>query len=213
MSVLVKICGLTNLDDAMDALDCGADLLGFNFYPDSPRYIDPELAFDIFEEIPGNVEKVGIFVNRDLKEVLDIAVEFNLDFLQFHGDETPEYCNQVGRPWFKAFRLKAEQDLIEIPKYESRWLLVDAHVEKAFGGTGVISDWHLAREAKKFGQLFLSGGLKPDNIEMALDAVKPYAVDVASGVEESPGIKDKQKMEEFVARVRAWSTKNCKGNP
>lgn len=202
MSTLVKICGLTTFDDALDAIDCGADFLGFNFYPDSPRYLDPAKAKDIIREIPGTVPKVGIFVNTAAQDVVDIAIDLELDYLQFHGDETPEYCNAFGRPWFKAFRLKDEKELEEMAAYESEWLLVDAHVEKAFGGTGVISNWDLARAAKKYGKLFLSGGLKPDNIELALSSVKPYAVDVASGVESSPGIKDFAKMDEFIKRVK-----------
>jgi phosphoribosylanthranilate isomerase len=205
MSTLVKICGLTNIDDTLDAIDCGADFIGFNFYPDSPRYIDPAKVKEIIKEIPGSVGKVGVFVNSDAQDVLDIAIELELDYLQFHGDETPEYCNAFGRPWFKAFRLKDEKDLEEIPLYQAEWLLVDANVEKAFGGTGVISNWDLARAAKKSGSLFLSGGLKPDNIELALSSVKPYAVDVASGVESSPGIKDFGKVDEFIKRVKRHS--------
>lgn len=205
MSTLVKICGLTSIDDALDAMEFGADYLGFNFYPDSKRFIEPDAAKKIFEDIPSTIGKVGIFVNADAQAVIDIAVDLELDFLQFHGDETPEYCNSFGRPWFKAFRLKEESDLAEIPRYESDWLLVDSYVEKAFGGTGIVSNWDLARQAKKYGQLILSGGLKPDNVELALNSVKPYMVDVASGVESSPGVKDRYKVEEFIARVKAHS--------
>lgn len=203
MTVKVKICGLTNIDDTLDAIEVGADYLGFNFYPDSSRYIKVEEAFKIFEDIPHSIPKVGIFVNHDLQELIDIACQLELDYLQFHGDESPEYCNQVGRPWLKAFRLKDESDLKEIPKYKSSWFLVDSYVEKAFGGTGVVSNWDLAKQAKQYGDLFLSGGLKPDNIEIAIRSVRPYAVDVASGVESSPGIKDKTKMDEFVKRVKS----------
>ena len=209
MSVLVKICGLTNLDDAMDAVDCGADLLGFNFWADSRRYIDPETARELIGELPTAVSKVGIFVNADPHWMIDVAVELELDFLQLHGDETPEVCNAIGRPWFKAFRLKDEKDLLEIPRFESEWLLVDASVEKAFGGTGGVSNWDLAREAKKYGSLFLSGGLKPDNIETAIRTVAPYAVDVASGVESAPGVKDRNRVEEFIKRAK-WASSQDK---
>lgn len=202
MSILVKICGITNLDDALDAVEFGADLLGFNFYPDSPRYIEPPRAREIFQEIPQDIKKVGVFVNADHEGVINLACELGLDFLQFHGDETPEYCNRMGRPWFKAFRLQDESSLGPIPQYESPWLLVDAYVEKAFGGTGVVSNWDLAIKAKKYGELFLSGGLKTDNIELAIRTVKPYGVDVASGVESRPGVKDRKKLEEFIARVK-----------
>ncbi len=202
MTTLVKICGITSLDDALDAVECGADFLGFNFYPDSPRFIDPDEAKMIFEDIPSNITKVGIFVNADADAVIDIAVDLNLDILQFHGDETPEYCNAIGRPWIKALRPQTSDDLKILKNYESDSFLIDAYVEKAFGGTGVVSNWDLAREAKQYGQLFLSGGLNPDNVELAVNSVKPFAVDVASGVESSPGVKDRSKMELFVARAK-----------
>lgn len=206
MSVLVKICGLRTLDDAFDALDCGADLLGFNFYPDSKRYIDPIDAKKIFEDLPPAIPKVGIFVNADPQLVVDLAVDLSLDILQFHGDETPEYCSQFGRSWWRAFRPASEKDILAIPQYEeAEAYLIDAYVEKAFGGTGVVSNWDLAVKAKKYGKIILSGGLKPDNIEMALQTVKPYAVDVASGVEDFPGVKNLHKMEEFIAKVRRFS--------
>lgn len=189
----------------MDAIDCGADFLGFNFYPDSPRYVSLENALELVEEIPSSIYKVGVFVNEDVDRLNNIAIALDLDFLQLHGDETPEYCNNLGRPWYKAFRFEQEEELKIISRYESEVLLVDAHVEKAFGGTGVVANWDLARLAKPFGKLILSGGLKPDNIEMALDSVNPYAVDVASGVESSPGKKDRFKMDEFIRRVKQHS--------
>lgn len=205
MAILVKICGITNIDDALDAVELGADYLGFNFYPDSPRYVTPEKAQEIIQDIPGAIQKVGIFVNADRQYVIDVAVELGLDMLQFHGDETPDYCNEFGRPWMKAFRLKEEKEVAAIKDYDSPWLLVDAYVEKAFGGTGIVSNWDLAREAKQYGSLFLSGGLKPENIEMAIESVRPYAVDVASGVEQSPGVKDRYKMEELISRVKKFN--------
>ena len=107
----VKICGLTNLEDTLDAIELGADYLGFNFYPDSPRYLKPEDAESLFEEIPHNIPKVGVFVNKSIQEVLDLAIELSLDLLQFHGDEEAQELNPIGRPWFKAFRLKEEADL------------------------------------------------------------------------------------------------------
>lgn len=202
MSVLVKICGITNVDDALDAVELGADFLGFNFYPDSLRYVDPDLAREIIDDIPGAIQKVGVFVNADPAYVINLAVDLQLDILQFHGDETPEYCNEFGRPWWKAFRLKDETELSQIKLYESSVFVVDSFVEKAFGGTGVVSNWDLSIQAKQYGQLVLSGGLKPDNIELAVRTVRPYAVDVASGIELSPGIKDRHKMEEFILRAK-----------
>lgn len=204
MSIKVKICGITNLDDALDAVEFGADYLGFNFYPDSSRYIEPIKAKEIMADIPQNIKKVGVFVNEDRQTALDITIELGLDWMQFHGDETPEYCNQIGHPWFKAFRLKDESVIDSIKDFDSPWLLVDAYVEKAFGGTGVVANWDIARQAKEFGDLFLSGGLKVDNVLMAIEAVKPFAVDVASGIEVSPGVKDRNLMEEFIRKVKSY---------
>lgn len=202
MSVLVKICGITNLDDAENAVECGADFLGFNFYPDSPRYLQPDRAKEILKEIPPAVSKVGIFVNAPIETAVDIAVGLDLDYLQFHGDETPEYCNAVGRPWYKAFGLKDESVLESIPQYKSEWVMVDAYVEKAFGGSGVVANWDLALRAKAYGKLILAGGLRSDNVEIAVKTVKPFAIDVASGVETSPGIKDHDKVEEFIRKAK-----------
>jgi phosphoribosylanthranilate isomerase len=205
MSIQVKICGITTLDDALDAIDFGADYLGFNFYPDSPRYIEPVKAKEIIEDIPDNIGKVGVFVNEDKQLVIDLAIELDLDLLQFHGDETPEYCQGFGRDWMKAFRLK-DQDVVDsIKEYGCQKILVDAYVEKAFGGTGVMANWDLARLASEYGDLFLSGGLNPENIEIAIEAVKPYAVDVASGVESAPGIKDRDKMQDFISKVKKYT--------
>lgn len=202
-SVKIKICGLTNAQDALDAVELGADYLGFNFYPDSPRYLPPEDAKKLFEEIPSNIPKVGVFVNKDLQKVIDLAVELELDYLQFHGDERPEELNSLGRPWWKAFRLRSEADVLEIPKFDCETILVDAYSDKAYGGTGMIAHWDLVHKAKGYGKkIFLAGGLTPDNIQMAVATVKPFGVDVASGLEIKPGVKDRQKMEEFIRKAK-----------
>ncbi|MCB1215348.1 MAG: phosphoribosylanthranilate isomerase [Deltaproteobacteria bacterium] len=201
--IKIKICGLTNLADTLDAIDFGADYLGFNFYPDSPRYIKPEVAKEIFQDIPTNIPKVGVFVNEDLQKVLDIAIALELDLLQFHGDESPEELNTLGRDWFKAFRLESEKTLQEIPLYDCDWVLLDAYSSKAYGGTGVTANWDLVREAKKFGKkIILAGGINPENIEIAIRAVEPMMIDVASGVEEAPGKKDRQKMLELLTKAK-----------
>ncbi len=200
---LVKICGLTNIDDALDAIELGADFLGFNFYPQSPRFIEEEQAFQLFQEIPTNIPKVGIFVNEPIQEVVDKAIRLGLDYLQFHGDESPQSLNVLGRPWFKAFRLKDESVLKEISQYECEWILVDAYSQKAYGGTGLVAPWDLVREAKNIGKkLILAGGLNEENIAMAVTAVRPFMVDVSSGVESEPGRKDRQRMAEFIARAK-----------
>lgn len=205
---LVKICGLTNLNDTLDAVELGADYLGFNFYPDSPRFLSYEKAQEIFQEIPINIPKVGVFVNADPQEVVDIAIELELDLLQFHGDESPDSLNALGRPWYKAFRLKEEKDLLEIPHYQCEWILVDAYSEKAYGGTGLTAHWDLVHEAAKLDKkIILAGGLTPENVGVAVATVKPFMVDVASGVEEAPGIKDRHKMEVFISRAKAGLTR------
>jgi phosphoribosylanthranilate isomerase len=202
-TVKVKICGLTNLNDTLDAIELGADYLGFNFYPDSPRFIPPEEALAIFQEIPSNIPKVGVFVNEQIDKVLELAVELGLDILQFHGDETPEELNVIGRPWYKAFRMKDESVLAEIPKYQCEWILADAYSEKAYGGTGITAHWDLVHEAEKLDRkIILAGGLHPGNIAVAVATVNPFMVDVASGVEASPGSKDRMKVEMFIQRAK-----------
>ncbi len=200
----VKICGLTNLNDTLDAIELGADYLGFNFYPDSPRFLPIENAIEIFQEIPTNIPKVGVFVNTEIADVLDLAVQLDLDYLQFHGDEAPEDLNPIGHPWYKAFRVKEEKDLEEIPNYQCDWILIDAYSEKAYGGTGVVAHWDLVHDAERFGKkIILAGGLNPDNVSLAIAAVNPFMVDVASGVESEPGIKDRHKMEVFIQKAKA----------
>lgn len=203
MSTAVKICGLTDLSDTLDAIELGADYLGFNFYPDSKRYVDPEQCKKIIDEIPFSVGKIGVFVNCDAQLVSDIAIELNLDMLQFHGDESPEYCRHFGRPFMKAIRPKSVADLNNLADYQAEFILIDSWVENAYGGTGIISNWDLAREAKKQHKIFLSGGLTPQNVETAILAVKPFAVDVASGVEcDNPRRKDYHRMQEFITRAK-----------
>ncbi len=202
-NTLVKICGLTNLEDTLAAIDLGADFLGFNFYPQSSRYLSYEKAKKIFDEIPTNILKVGVFVNEEYENIIDISHLLELDYLQFHGDEIPEFCNQMGHPWWKAIRLENEGDIEKISQYESEWVLVDAHVKGQYGGTGAKPDWELAKRVKNLGKkMFLAGGLTPDNIQLAIATVQPYAVDVASGVENKPGKKDFKKMEDFISRAK-----------
>ncbi len=203
-SPLIKICGLTNLEDTLAAIDLGADLLGFNFYPDSPRYLSWEKALKIFDEIPTNIPKVGVFVNANLQGVIDYTCELGLDYIQFHGDETPEFCNEVGHPWFKAFRLSGPEVLQQIRSYECDWVLIDAYQKNSYGGTGAKADWSLARQVKETcRQVILAGGLDPDNVQVAIASVQPFGVDVASGVEKKPGIKDHRKMELFIQRAKS----------
>ncbi|MBF0492431.1 MAG: phosphoribosylanthranilate isomerase [Deltaproteobacteria bacterium] len=200
---LVKICGLTNLEDTLTAIEMGADLLGFNFYPESPRFMDYPLAKTIFQEIPPSIPKVGVFVNEYYQNIIDLVQDLELDYIQFHGDESPEFCNQMGHPWFKALRLELEGSLDHLDQYECEWILADAFVAGQYGGTGEKPDWQLAKKIEQSRKkLILAGGLNPQNVQLAIATVKPFAVDVASGVEAHVGKKDLAKMEEFINKAK-----------
>ncbi|MEK6949412.1 MAG: phosphoribosylanthranilate isomerase [Nanoarchaeota archaeon] len=200
----VKICGITNLEDAINAAKLGADYLGFNFYKKSPRYIDEKKAKKIIEKMPNNVKKVGIFVNEELNNVADIANKLNLDLVQLHGDEKPEYCKQLKdkskKSIIKAFRIKNSRDIKNMERYNADFLMFDAHKEGMFGGTGKTFDWKIIKAVKR--PFFLSGGLNPENAGEAIKIAKPFAVDVASGVEENPRKKDYNKMKDFIEAVK-----------
>jgi len=200
----IKICGITSLQDALTAIDAGADYLGFNFHPASPRSISPqacrEMTAVLSREYP-QVKRVGVFVNMPLDQVRSILESCALDLAQLHGDETPQDLAALGARAFKAFRgVPLEVD--GYARLEAPALLVDAALKDAYGGTGVTADWSAAAElAKKF-PLFLAGGLRPDNVAAAVRQVKPWGVDVASGVEAGPGRKDAAKIQAFAREVR-----------
>ena len=200
--MIIKVCGITNLGDALDAIELGVDVLGFNFFPDSPRFITPADAAAIVEEIPDAIVKVGVFVNAPEEYVRQVTQLVGLDKLQFHGDETPYYCEQFATPHWKAFRLESEKTLALMSHFRPEYFLIDAHVEKIWGGSGVTANWDLAAAAKKLGRLILAGGLNVRNIEAAIATVKPDGIDVNSGVEDAPGQKNRFKLEEFLRKVR-----------
>ena len=202
----VKVCGITDLGDALAALDAGADMLGFNFYARSPRYVSPSEARKIIERLPGGVTCVGVFVNEPAPaEVERIAREAGLGAAQLHGDETPEYCQSLrDLTTIKALRVGAGYDAETAAAYDTDAVLLDAYVAGERGGTGHTFDWALAtRTRERVPRLFLAGGLNPDNVAAALGAVRPYAVDVCSGVETSPGRKSPELMRHFVEQVRS----------
>ena len=202
---LVKICGVTNLEDALAAVDAGAALLGFNFYRRSPRYVPPGDARRIVEQLPEGVTGVGVFVNEaGPEEVERIAREAGLGAVQLHGDETPEFCRALrGLKTIKALRVRAGFDADACALYPVDALLLDAYRTDAFGGTGHTFDWSLARQAReRVARLYLAGGLTPDNVAEAVGAVRPYAVDVCSGVETSPGRKSIPLMRRFVEQAK-----------
>ena len=205
MSVKIKICGLMSIADVKMCAANGVDFIGFVF-AESPRRITKEQAGIITGVIPPEIKKAGVFVNEEEKVVRDIAEYCGLDVLQFHGEETPDYCSHFeGFEVFKAFRLNEEKDLIPIPSYDVSAFLLDAFVEGTYGGTGKTFNWELAVEAKKFGKpIVLSGGLNPENVSGAIMKVRPEMVDVSSGVESAPGKKDPDKVREFVEKVRSY---------
>ncbi len=197
----IKICGMTNLQDALQAAALGVDALGFIFAP-SPRKIDPSGAREIISSLPPSVEKVGVFVNEDLGEVKRIADLCGLDALQFHGRETPEYCRQASLRVIKAVRMKDSKSLREIQMYPFAAILLDTYSAARAGGTGKTFSWEWAREARRKGDFILSGGLDPGNIYRAIHLLHPMGVDVCSGVERVPGRKDLFRMMKFVKEAR-----------
>ena len=201
----VKVCGITNLEDALAALDAGADLLGFNFYARSPRYVTPAGARKIIERLPEGTDCVGVFVNEPAPaEVERIARAAGLGAVQLHGDETPEYCQSLsGLTTIKALRVGADYTPESAAAYDTDAVLLDAYVAGERGGTGHTFDWTLATLTReRVTKLFLAGGLNPDNVAAAVAAVRPYAVDVCSGIETSPGRKSHELMRRFVGQVK-----------
>jgi len=203
MELKIKICGITNLDDAQAASDAGADALGFMFYESSPRNISLARAGEIAGRISPFVLKVGVFVDPDPDFVLSAITSCGLNLLQFHGEEKPEFCQGFGVMTMKAFRIKDAASLEQLPNYGTDAWLLDSYVAGKQGGTGEKFNWDMAIEARKLGRpVFLAGGLTPVNIGEAVRKVQPYGVDVSSGVESSPGRKDHEKIRAFITAAR-----------
>jgi phosphoribosylanthranilate isomerase len=203
MSVVVKICGLTNLADAIAAAAAGADALGFVFYEPSPRAVPIEVAADIIRRLPAAVVKVGVFVDAPEELVVRAARECGLNLLQFHGHEAPAYCVQFGLMSMKAFRIRDAASLQELAAYPTDAWLLDAYAPDKAGGTGETFNWDLAVQARGLGRpIFLAGGLTPANVAEAVQQVRPYGVDVSSGVEAAPGMKDQAKVREFIRAAK-----------
>ncbi len=203
MSVRVKICGITNLADAQVAVEAGADALGFNFYEKSPRYVPIAAAAEISRALPPFTLRVGVFVNPAGEQVQRALAECSLNLLQFHGDEPPEFCTQFRLMSMKAFRIRDAGSLKELSKYRTDAWLLDAYASDAFGGTGEKFNRYLAIEAQKPGKpVFLAGGLTPENVGAAVWQVHPFGVDVSSGVESSPGRKDRAKVRAFIKAAK-----------
>jgi phosphoribosylanthranilate isomerase len=203
MAVRVKICGITRLDDALCAARAGADALGFVFYDKSPRHIASADAATICAALPPFVASVGLFVDAPAEFVRSVLAGVALDLLQFHGDESPDYCAQFGRPYLKAVRVQAATDLLKCAARFSgaRALLLDAYVPGLPGGTGESFDWTLIPENLPK-PVVLSGGLTPHNVAAAVRQTRPWAVDVSSGVEAAKGIKDCDKVAHFITNAK-----------
>lgn len=206
MAVRVKICGVTRLQDLHAACDAGADALGFVFFEKSPRHLTIAAAAALVREVPPFVQSVGLFVNADPAFIAAVLAAVPLDLLQFHGDETPAECARFGRPYIKALRVKQDTDLLKCAAGfdAARGLLLDAFVPGVPGGTGERFDWGLI-PANLPKPVILSGGLTPDNVAEAVRTVRPWAVDVSSGVEAAKGIKDAHKIARFIAKAKEAS--------
>jgi len=200
--IKVKICGITNMDDALHAAACGADALGFVFYAKSPRCVTPEAAREIIVGLPPFVTAVGLFVNEEPSRIRQVAAFCGLDVLQLHGDETPQDCLLPPHRVVKALRVKDEASLTSLGDYAVSALLLDAWVGGTYGGTGHRFNWDLAASAAAARRIILAGGLTPDNVAEAVRTVRPYGVDVSSGVESVPGCKDPAKVEAFIRAAK-----------
>ena len=202
--VRVKICGITNPSDARLAARVGADALGFNFIESSPRFVTRERARAIVASLPPFVTPVGVFADHDPDAVRDLCAFCEIQTVQLHGNEPPEYLSRLPHlRRIKAFRIRAPRDLQRLARYTCDAFLLDAYVPGRLGGTGQAFDWSWVREADLDGLIILSGGLTPENVAEAIRTVRPYAVDVASGVESEPGKKDRARLAAFLAAVRS----------
>jgi len=205
MTVAIKICGLTDKKQALEISKLGVNAIGFILYPPSPRFIELDLLQSITAELPPFVKGVGVFVNKPLDDLITLFNQSGLDLAQLHGEESPEYCQELGKqgvPWIKTIHLKSMEDLKKIEEYPGNSFLLDAWSSTEYGGTGKTIDWSLAREAALMANIILAGGITPFNVQEAIKEVKPYGVDVSSGVEVSPGIKSIEKVTNLLSQIK-----------
>ena len=198
----IKICGITNVEDGLQAAQLGADALGFVFYPQSPRFVEAEHVRNIIELLPPFISTVGLFVNEKAARVREVMEFCRLDIAQLHGDEVGGDIGLANRRVIRALRVRDETSLQMVEKYQHQTLLLDAWVKDRMGGTGQTFDWNLAARVSDTCRILLAGGLTPENVTEAIHTVRPYGVDVSSGVESSPGRKDTEKMALFIQNVR-----------
>ncbi|MBM7570615.1 phosphoribosylanthranilate isomerase [Aquibacillus albus] len=201
----VKICGITTVEAAQQAIEAGTDFIGFVFAR-SKRSVSKEQAKRIAEQIPAHVKKVGVFVNEDLEAVQSIAADVGLDYVQLHGDETPEYCSKLGFPIIKAFQIKSKADLDQLSEYQTEYVLLDSPAGKYRGGNGETFDWSLTTGLSSLSdKVILAGGLRAENVQEAIKEVNPVGVDVSSGVE-TDGVKDTEKIAAFIKEAKKGDT-------
>ena len=195
--IAVKICGITSLKDAEMAVNYSVSAIGMIFCPDSPRYVDPAEVEQWIERIPDSVKKVGVFVNEQIDTINNITRQLKLEFIQLHGDESPEFCNGIIRPVIKVFHVGDDFDAIVLNGYDVHGFLFDTYKKGNPGGTGTRFNWDLIANLKTETPIILSGGLTPENVLNGIEAVNPTAVDINSGVESEPGVKDEEKIKEL----------------
>ncbi|MDX1914229.1 MAG: phosphoribosylanthranilate isomerase [Methylophilus sp.] len=205
MRVRAKICGITRVQDALEAVKLGADAIGLVFYSASPRNISLSAAADVVQALPPYVSKVGLFVNASKDEIQRVLSAVHLDIIQFHGDESPQFCDQINMPYYKAIRVKDDTNLLQYAQLyqNAKALLLDTYSDTAMGGTGQVFNWDLIPAGLEK-PVILAGGLTAENVRLAIEKVRPYAVDVSGGVEQDKGIKDAQKMAAFMQEVNQF---------
>jgi phosphoribosylanthranilate isomerase len=201
--LFVKICGITNLKDALCSLESGADAVGFIFYDRSPRRVSVQAARQIVEQLPESITKVGVFVNPSARDVSTVCQHVKLTAIQVYGDQSDDELRKLGTSVIKAFRVGQDFDVEQLRKYSVDAFLLDSFVRGQVGGTGETFDWSIAKKATEHGKVILSGGLNPDNVEKAVRFVCPFGVDVCSGVEEVPGKKNFRKVRDFIQRAKS----------
>ncbi len=199
----VKICGITNHNDAQVAVESGADMLGFIFHPPSPRYIEPEVVWEIVKTLPSELKAVGVFVNKSVADITHFVQTSGVNMVQLHGDETPDFCQALSWPLIKAFRFTEQVRPERMADYKVDAYLIEGFHDQLYGGAGALADWQQVATLHPYGRIILAGGLTPDNVQEAIQIVQPYAVDVGSGVEAAPGKKDWQKVRSFVQQAKS----------